>query len=114
MLGISTLILGTVLSAPLAPYPHGLSPAAAPYAPVEASPESERLRDPFAPENTGGTQPAIHRRSRDLVDPFTATATAGNRKALARPSASLATPFAHRGRKHRIPAPSASLPDPFA
>jgi hypothetical protein len=113
MLGISTLILGTVLSTPLAPYPHGLSPAATPYAPIEASPEAERLRDPFAPENAGGTQPAIRRRT-DLVDPFTASATAGNRTALARPSASLATPFAHRDRKHRIPTPSASLPDPFA
>jgi hypothetical protein len=114
MLGISTLILGTVLSTPLAPYPHGLSPAATPYAPVEASAEAEHLRDPFAPENTGSTQPAIRRRT-DLVDPFTAAAaTGGNRKALARPSASLATPFAHRDRKHRIPTPSASLPDPFA
>lgn len=116
MLGISTLILGTVLATPMAPIPHGVTvtPSAPP---VEAS--TPELPDPFgnrgfvpSSRKTTLTRPS----DRDLVDPF-AVDPRPRAKAPApapRPSSSLASPFSDRRPTRRIAAPSSSLPDPFA
>jgi hypothetical protein len=116
MLGIHSLLLGTFLLAPTAPYPQAAPGATAGPEMTEAPPSAAALPDPFGPR--GGSSDLGHRRvdrHPELADPFADAATA-KRVRSQHQRVGLVAPFADDRRRPgtRVPSRASALPDPFA